>query len=154
MIVGIDIVWSLLNCRLCTALTPADGFGVDSVTQTCQRVQHLSSSVPIASSIWLMHAVYPPSPLQTRRRSSRHPAYRARPRNHPAGPALSLCSLFPYLFARTRQSATAFAEVETALPSRLLGTSACPNRLLPPRRFPSHGIWPGQQRGRIAPARP
>src|ERR1035438_7948355 len=96
---------------------------------------------------------FPSSPLQTRLSNCRHPAHRARPRNHPPGPSLSLCAFFPYLFAHSRQSAAAFTEVETALPSRLLGTSARPDRLLSPRRFSSHGVWPGQQRRAIPPER-
>src|ERR1035437_7179572 len=97
---------------------------------------------------------FPSSPFQTRLRSSRNRAYRARSRNYPVGPPVSFCAFFSYLFPHSRQFAATFAEVATALPSRLLGTSPRPDRLLSQGRFPSHGIWPGQQRCGIPPARP
>src|ERR1035437_8978571 len=49
----------------------------------------------------------PPSSFQTHLRSCRHRDHRARPRNHPAGGAVSLFVFFAYLFTRARQSAAA-----------------------------------------------
>src|ERR1035441_7244069 len=100
------------------------------------------------------NGVCPSSPLQTRLRSCRHRAYRARSRNYPVGPPVSFCAFFPCLFPHSRQSTATFAEVATALSSWLLGTSARPDRLLSQGRLPSHGIWPGQQGRGIPPARP
>src|ERR1035441_4047962 len=114
------------------------------------------STIPDAfpvSTLLLLSAngVFPSSPLQTRLRNRCLRAYRARPRNYPVGPPVSFCAFFPYLFPHSRQSSAAFAEVATALPSRLFGTSARPDRLLSQGRLPSHGIWPGRQRRGIPP---
>src|ERR1035441_4108381 len=115
----------------------------------------IPDAFPVSTRLLLsLNGFFPSSSLQTRLRSCRHRAYRARSRNYPVGPPVSFCAFFSYLFPHSRQFAATFAEVATALPSRLLGTSPRPDRLLSQWRFPSHGIWPGQQRCGIPPARP
>src|ERR1035437_8257969 len=107
--------------------------------QPCCRTQKLPSTLPVPYPVRWPDAAFPTSPLQPRFESCRYAIHRTRPPEHPTGPTLSLCPFFPYLFAHPRQSTAAFAEVEVALPSRVFGTSARPNRLLSQGWFPSHG---------------